>query len=89
MKLFTKIFGLIIITALISLTACKSEEEKQIEEAIKSYKMIGKNGDPMDKCSYSSMISASYLAIQDQDNYKKWKRMEQRDCKNAAASFFK
>jgi len=80
---------LIAVLLITLLVACKSEEEKEIENAIKSYKILEKNNNYLEMCTMASAIAFSYLSIHKEEEYGLWKETEKRDCKIAGEEFGK
>lgn len=49
-------------------------------DAEKQYEIAKSNGSTADTCVHASITAASYLQAHDEDNYRKWKSIEAREC---------
>lgn len=58
-------------------------ENKVAEDAVKEYEIAKKNGSPMDAYNAASAVTAAYLQANDEEKYKKWKKIEEQEAKRA------
>jgi len=83
-KSFVFIGSLLIFT--FNLNSCSYEDQVQKEvnnissqvarDAEKQYEIAKKNGEDMDAYIQAGIVAASYLQANDEENYKKWKKIE-------------
>lgn len=52
-------------------------------DMVKQYEIAKSHGDKMQICVQAGIVSASFLQAQDDANYKKWKSIEDADCRRA------
>jgi hypothetical protein len=55
-------------------------EDKVATDAIDQYNLVSRSGSSMDKCVHAGLVAAAFVQAKDQDNFKKWKSVEQMDC---------
>jgi len=48
-------------------------------DSIDQYKIAKRNGSNMDACVQAEMVTAAILQMKDEENYKKWKKIEDAD----------
>jgi len=54
-----------------------NEIEVQVaQDAVKQYEIAVKGGDKMDIYVHAGLVAAAYLQAKDEENYKKWKEIE-------------
>ncbi len=58
-------------------------ENQVAADAVKQYEIAKKNGSAMDAYLQASMVAAAFLQANDEENYKKWKKIEEEEAKNA------
>lgn len=58
-------------------------ENQVAADAVKQYEIAKRNGNAMDAYVQASLVCASYLQANDEENYKKWKAIEAQDAKLA------
>lgn len=76
---------------LLSLVGCTSPEQKELEDvhrevikdAIAQYEAIKKSDDKIEVCVYAGMVTAAYVQANNEKEAKKWKDIEDVDCKRA------
>tara|TARA_R110000822_G_scaffold123489_3_gene257893 strand:+ start:4677 stop:4976 length:300 start_codon:yes stop_codon:yes gene_type:complete len=51
-------------------------ENQVAQDAVRQFEIAQKNGNDMDAYSAASMVVAAYLQAEDEDNYKKWKKVQ-------------
>jgi len=47
------------------------------------YQIAARNGSPIDVCVQAGLVSAALLQAKDEEKYRDWKRVEERDCARA------
>ncbi|WP_074406093.1 hypothetical protein [Aquimarina megaterium] len=52
-------------------------------DAVKQYEIAKRNGSAMDAYVQAGLVTAAYLQANDERNYKKWKKIEEQEGKNA------
>ncbi len=52
-------------------------------DAIKQYEIAKKNGSSMDAYIQAGLVTTAFLQANDEKNYKKWKKIEEQEAKNA------
>ena len=57
-------------------------ETQVAEDAIKQYHIAKNNGSSMDAYIQAGLVTAAYLQANDEENYKKWKVIENQEAKN-------
>ena len=57
-------------------------ESQVAEDAIRQYEIAKRSGSAMDAYVQAGMVAAAYLQAEDEANYKKWKKIEQKEAKN-------
>lgn len=85
-----KIYLSLILSAFM-LSGCTSPEEKEqqdihqqvIKDAIAQYETVQKTNDKIEICVYAGMVTAAYTQANNQNEAKKWKVIEDQDCKKA------
>lgn len=75
----------------LNLSSCSFEDQVQKEvndissqvarDAEKQYEIAKKNGEDMDAYIQAGMVAAAYLQANDEENYKKWKKIEKEAAK--------
>lgn len=55
-------------------------------DSIKQYGIAQRNGSAVDRCVQAGAVSAALLLAQDEENYRKWKAVEESDCASAGVS---
>jgi hypothetical protein len=55
-------------------------EQKVVDETIQEYRIVKRTGRRNDICMAAMSVSAAYLQAQDDENYRKWKQIEDSDC---------
>lgn len=58
-------------------------ENQVAADAVKQYEIAKKNGSATDAYVQAGMVAAAFLQANDEENYKKWKKIEQEEAKNA------
>ena len=56
-------------------------ENQVAADAVKQYEIAKRNGSAMDAYVQASMVTAAYLQANDEENYKKWKKIEKEEGK--------
>lgn len=57
-------------------------ENQVATDAVKQYEIAKKNGSAMDAYVQAGIVAAAYLQTNDEENYKKWKKIEEEEAKN-------
>lgn len=57
-------------------------ENQVANDAVKQYEIAKKNGSAMDAYVQAGIVAAAYLQANDEENYKKWKKIEEEEAKN-------
>ncbi|MGB5819839.1 MAG: hypothetical protein WBG90_10175 [Saonia sp.] len=57
-------------------------EVKVAEDAIKQYEIAKRNGYAIDAYVQAGLVAASFLQADDEENYRKWKQIEEQEEKN-------
>jgi hypothetical protein len=57
--------------------------QKVIDDAIKQYEIVKRNGSAQDRYASASMVCQAYLQAKDETNYTKWKAIQKEEA-NAA-----
>lgn len=57
-------------------------ENQVAADAVKQYEIAKKNGSAMDAYVQAGMVAAAFLQAKDEENYKKWKKIEEEEAKN-------
>lgn len=57
-------------------------ENQVAADAVKQYEIAKKNGSDMDAYVQAGMVAAAFLQANDEENYKKWKKIEAEEAKN-------
>ncbi|MBG6129410.1 hypothetical protein IWQ47_001287 [Aquimarina sp. EL_43] len=52
-------------------------------DAVKQYEIAKRNGFATDAYVQAGLVTAAYLQANDEKNYKKWKKIEEQEAKNA------
>ena len=94
LKIFVGVAGFILLISFIFGGGVEKQAEKQLNEiqnkvaldAEKQYEIAKRNGTPMDAYVQAGLVSAAYLQANDEINYKKWKKIEKEEAKNAGVS---
>lgn len=81
-----KILGVLAVA--VGLGGCDQMMEDQMagihsqvaEDAEAQYRIASSSGSAMDKCVQAGLVSAAYLQAQDENQYQRWKAIEQTDC---------
>lgn len=58
-------------------------EDQVAQDAVNQYRMAERNGNPIDVCVHAGFVAAAYSQANDESNYRKWKRIEESDCREA------
>lgn len=58
-------------------------ENQVATDAVKQYEIAKKNGSAMDAYVQAGIVAAAFLQANDEENYKKWKAIENDEAKNA------
>ena len=61
-------------------------ENQVAEDAAKQYQIAKRNGSSMDAYIQAGLTAAAYLQANDEENYKKWKAIENKEASNAGVS---
>jgi hypothetical protein len=51
-----------------------------VSDSIRQYNIVKSNGSGVEKCVHAGLVAAAYLQANDENGYKEWKRIEERDC---------
>jgi len=57
--------------------------KKFIEDEIKKFEFLKKHGDKIEMCASAMVIKSQYAELRDDENYKKWRIIEERICSEA------
>ncbi|MDY8138120.1 hypothetical protein [Aquimarina sp. 2201CG5-10] len=57
------------------------------KDAIKQYEMAKRHGSAADAYNQAGLVATTFLRINDEENYKKWKKIEKEEAENANISF--
>ena len=57
-------------------------ENQVATDAVKQYEIAKKNGSAMDAYVQAGIVAAAFLQANDEENYKKWKKIEEEEAKN-------
>jgi hypothetical protein len=61
-----------------------SEAGRQVAtDTVAQYEIARRGGDAMQICVHAGLVSAIYLQNQDEPAYRKWKAIEEKDCRSA------
>lgn len=56
-------------------------ENQVVADAVKQYKIAKENGSAMDAYVQAGIVAAAFLQAKDEENYKKWKKVEKEEAK--------
>ncbi|WP_282087074.1 hypothetical protein [Aquimarina algiphila] len=57
-------------------------ENQVANDAVKQYEITKRNGSAMDAYIQAGLVTAAYLQANDEENYKRWKKVEEQEAKN-------
>lgn len=86
-----KIFLLLLIFVVVSFGQNNYLNDIYIQTARdfeKQYEIVKRNSSAIDACVHASLVAEAWLQANDESNYKKWKRIEEQDCKRAELDFY-
>ena len=83
LKIVGAVLGVVVLFSLLQGSGLQGIHDKVAEDAVKQYDMASRNGSSIDACVHAGLVSAAYLQAQDETGYKKWKSIEQSDCRVA------
>jgi hypothetical protein len=58
-------------------------EQHVADDAVKQYEIAKRDGAQMDVCVHAGLVSAAYIQAKDEENYRKWKQIENDECARA------
>lgn len=62
-------------------------ENQVAQDAVRQYEIAKANGSAIDAYGAAGFVCAAYLQAKDEENYKKWKQIEQAEAKRAGVLF--
>lgn len=83
LKIVGAVLGVAVLFSLLQENGMQGIHGKVAEDAVKQYDMASRNGSSIDACVHAGLVSAAYLQAEDESGYKKWKSIEQSDCRVA------
>jgi len=58
-------------------------EREVANDAVRQYEIAKRNGSAIDAYVQAGLVSAAFLQAEDEPNYRKWKRIEEREARRA------
>lgn len=58
-------------------------DNKMAQDAVQQYEIAKNHGDTMEMCVQAGITAQYFMQAKDQENYNKWKAIENNDCKRA------